>query len=775
MVRAQVRLIEDLLVNRFKKPLAFIDKEVITLDPAAGTGTYLLGVIEHALGRIEERFGAGAVAGYATNLAAGLYGFELMVGPYAVCELRVSRVLRGRGGALPEGGSHVYLTDTLESPNARPLDAPLFLKPIAEQHAKALNVKRKVPVIVCLGNPPYDRHDSAENSDKASTGGWVRWGEKGDGSDAILQDFIQPAKNAGHGIHLKNLYNLYVYFWRWALWKVFEQEAAPGPGVVSFISASSYLDGDAFSGMREHMRKVCDEIWILDLGGEGRGTRKTDNVFAIQTPVAIAVCVRTRKARTEKPAKVHYARIDGTREGKLAALDAINGFTELKWTDCPSDWQTPFRPVGTGDYFDWPLLTDLLPWQHSGAQFKRTWPICPDPKTLDRRWTALLSDSSRASLFKETRDRKIASVCNNLRDTSKKEAPINSLSSSASSPRIERYAYRSFDRQWAFADSRLGDFLRPELWRAHAEEQVYLTSLLNDRLGHGPALSACASIPDLHHFSGRGAKDIVPLYRVADASEANLTPGLLDVLGKAYGRQLTPEDFFAYVYGVLAHPAFTSRFSKELETRELRVPITKDAGLFERARSLGARLLWLHTYGERFVPEGRERGEVPPGQAKCVRGVPENAADYPESFAYNEATKTLRVGAGEFAPVAPEVFEFEVSGLKVVRSWLKYRMRDGAGKKSSPLDDIRTEQWTSQFTTELLELLWVLEQTFAIYPEQEKLLEAIVAEECFEAEELPAVPEWARKPPGAKTDHDGLFSARDLNHEERAKSLLHKP
>ena len=74
-----------------------------------------------------------------------------------------------------------------------------------------------------------------------------------------------------HGVHIKNLYNLYVYFWRWALWKVFEHDTAEGPGIVSFISASSYLDGDAFSGMREHMRGVCDEIWILDSGW--RGTR----------------------------------------------------------------------------------------------------------------------------------------------------------------------------------------------------------------------------------------------------------------------------------------------------------------------------------------------------------------------------------------------------------------------------------------------------------------------------------------------------------------------
>ena len=156
-------------------------------------------------------------------------------------------------------------------------------------------MKSKVPVIVCVGNPPYDRHEAARGDNKARTGSWVRWGDEGDDKkniSPILSNFIEPAKASGHGGDIKNLYNFYVYFWRWALWKVFEHDTVAGPGIVSFISASSYLDGDAFSGMREHMRKICDEIWIIDLGGEGRGTRQSENVFAIQTPVAIAIAIR---------------------------------------------------------------------------------------------------------------------------------------------------------------------------------------------------------------------------------------------------------------------------------------------------------------------------------------------------------------------------------------------------------------------------------------------------------------------------------------------------
>lgn len=314
-------------------------------------------------------------------------------------------------------------------------------------------------------------------------------------------------------------------------------------------------------------------------------------------------------------------------------------------------------------------------------------------------------------------------------------------------PPVLRYAYRSLDRQSIIADGRLMSRPRPDLWRAHGERQVYLASLLTKFLGTGPALTACAAIPDLDHFSGRGARDTIPFYRNADATEANILPGLLDLLGKEYGRKVTPEDFLAYAYGALAQPAFTARYAKELETRELRVPITKDAALFAKVRDAGARLLWLHTYGERFIPKGKQRGHVPRGAAKCTKPVPGDKDGYPESFDYNEATRMLHVGGGTFAPIAPEVFAFEVSGLKVVPSWLKYRMKKGAGKKSSPLDAIRPERWPGQFTTELLELLWVMEATVAGYAGQAKLLEAVLAGRCFNAGETPPVPDEARKPP----------------------------
>jgi len=769
VVLAQVRLVDDLLTNRLGKPMGFADPDVVTLDPATGTGTYLLGVIDHALARVHAEEGKGAVPGRATALAKNIFGFELMAGPFAVSELRVTRALEDWGARLPKDGTHVYLTDTLESPNTLAPALPFYLKPIAEQHAKALKVKSDVPVIVCLGNPPYDRHEAADETNKARTGHWVRWGDDGKGTGAILKDFLDPVVRAGHGVHAKWLYNLYVYFWRWALWKVFESKTAPGPGVASFISASSYLFSDAFCGMREYLRRLCDEVWIIDLGGEGRGGRKDENVFAIQTPVAIAVAVCYGKTRMDKPAKVHYARIDGTRDEKLETLDKLGKLASIRWENCPVEWPAPFLPRGRGGYFTWPIIRDLFPWQHSGSQLFRSWPIAPDSGTLQARWHVLLKNTNRSDAFRESRDRQVDKVCTPLLAAQSRAKPIASLTTREPCPEIARYAFRSFDRQYVIADSRVGDVMKPVLWEIAGDPprsaQVFITSQLWQVLGNGPALTASIFVPDFHHFKGSyGGKDAIPLYRDAAGKEANILPGLLDMLAKAYGRAVTPEDFLAYVYGVLAQPAFTERFAGELGTRELRVPITKRAALFKQVRDVGAKLLWLHTYGQRFVPKGKHKGHVPKAAAKCTKPVPADVENYREKHEYNDATQTLHVGAGEFAPVAPEVYAFEVSGLKVVQSWLGYRMKNPKGKKSSPLDRINPETWPSEFTTELLELLWVLEATLAEYPNQANLLAAVVKGPCFTADELPVVPDAARKPP-ARPSAKGLYD-RAQNEDE---------
>ena len=743
VVRAQVKLAGELLRTRFNKTLAFADNDVVILDPAVGTGTYPLAVLDHATDAVQNRLGPGAVSGKLRDLSDRLHAFEILVGPYSVAHLRLSQRLRDAG--VKDKTPKVYLTDTLESPNQMPdFRARLLQARLTEERKRALEVKKNLRVFVCLGNPPYDREEQDPRDNKHQRkGGWVRFGEGGENEEnPILEDFLEPAREAGKGIHLKNLYNDYVYFWRWALWKVLD--STEGAGIVTFITASSYLRGPGFAGMRKKMREVFDELWIIDLEGDNLGARKTENVFAIRTPVAIAIGVRDGSACPDTPAKVRKVKLTGPERAKLEALDSVESFDDLHWRECSSEWDAPFYPAGTGDYFDWPAVTDVFPWQHSGVQLKRTWPIAETRELLVNRWRVLLAQSpqSRSSLFKETGDRTVVGEYPMLLGTGHEPA-LAVLGTDAPSPEISMYAYRAFDRQYVLRDARLGDRNRPVLHRSHGDKQLYIIGLLTNILGIGPAAVATAEIPDLDHFRGSfGAKHVIPLWRDREATRPNVTSGFIEFVSGECNKLIIPEQLFVYAYGILAHPDYVRRFWDELELPPPRLPITRDGALFQRVADHGARLLYLHTFGERFAgPE--DDGSVPQGTARCTKAVPFNK--YPEGFSYDPKTQVLHVGEGEFSPVTPEVWNYSVSGLQVVKSWLDYRKLNRSGRKSSPLDDIRPEHW--DFTEELLELLWVLEETIRLQPEGAVLLEEVCASALFSAQELPSPTKEERRPP----------------------------
>lgn len=764
VVQAQVRLVSELLFQKFDAEFSFVDPKVITLDPAAGTGTYILTAIEHGLEQVSQIKGSGMRAQYASRAAENMHAFELLVGPYAVCHLRFTQQILGDGGKVPDDGVHVYLTDTLESPYEKPPELPLLYRPLGDEHIRAQKIKAETPVLVCIGNPPYDRQQISDESQEKRKGGWIRYGELGDGKIAPLRDFLKPLTEGGLGVHAKNLYNDYIYFWRWALWKVFDSTSSSG--IVSFITASSYLRGPGFAGVRKVMRETFDDLWIIDLEGDNLGARKTENVFAIQTPVAIAIGVRYDKPQPEMPATIFYTRIDGTQEEKLATLTNINGFQDLEWRECLDGWQDVFLPGGDSDYWDWPLITDLFPWQENGMQFKRTWPIGECPAVLETRWKQLLSLplTEQIKSFKETGARRINKIYPALDGTDKNLPAISKLKPDATPFQMTKYAFRSFDSHWVLRDNRLCDRPRPTLLYAHSEHQIYITSLITNVLGEGPAATATRLIPDLHHFRGSfGGKHVIPLWRDADATDSNLTSGVLEKMSRVYSQTTTAEDFFAYCYAVLASPEYTKKFWDELTIPGPRIPITKDVELFKQVVTMGRKLLWLHTYGERFVPNGQKVGRIPSGHARCKAGTPSTSADYPEEYSYSYSDQELRVGLGIFENVRPQIWEFNVSGFEVVKKWLGYRMRKRTGRSSSPLDKIRPEVW--EFDVELLDLLWVLDHTIDLLPDMKRNLDLILASKLFVEDDFPQPTDLERRNASGLPlfDFEGIYN--DVNND----------
>ena len=493
------------------------------------------------------------------------------------------------------------------------------------------------------------------------------------------------------------------------------------------------------AGLRKLLRDTFSELFIVDLGGEGRGALWEENIFDIQTPVAIGFGVKRNDYNPS--CKVKYLRIKGDSDAKLKYLNTLS-IEEIK-TEVFGKIFEPLIPRSDSQYWSWPLIIDLFPWYWSGSQVKRTWPIGPTQGVLLERWKNLTTyvPRQRGKLLRETGNRTIRTSPRPLLSSGVPLRSVFHLDREDRPEGIEQYGYRSFDRQWAIADHRVMDTPRPILWRIRSDYQLYITTLNSTKFGNGPVCTVSPYVPDLDHFSGRGAKNVIPMYRDQAAQEPNLPANLLKSLSDRLNNLVTAESLVAYVYALTGTAAFSEQFATELAemAEPVHIPLTSDLDLFKRAVRLGRTLLWRHTWGERFVPA--VNSEVPQGSARELSPV----EGYPNNFSYLPSEQLLEVGTGKFGPVRQDVWDFEVSGLRVVRSWLGYRMADRKGRKSSPLDDIRPHAWV--FTDELLRLLAILEYTIKVTPIAADLLDEIVASPLVPPADLPQPTQAEREPP----------------------------
>jgi hypothetical protein len=715
------------------------DPFVSMFDPANGTGTFLVEWLEQA----RKNAGDAGVEPALRHASA----LEISLASYAVSHLKVSldlpQELREKG-RLP-----IFLGDTLGPRRLAKLTG--MDDPVGIEGVLANEVKFDRHHNIVIGNPPYDRVEST------GTGGFVR--AAGPDGRSLFDDILDPAKKHTIFSHHASLYNLYVYFWRWAIWKTFEQNR--GPAVVSMITGSSWLSGPGFLGLRQLAREVADEIHVLDLHGDGLGAVKDENVFDIQTPVAIVTMIRRGNGDPTLPARVLYTSVKGTRVSKLSILAKLHsGDSELVGYQASENWHAPFTagPEGAG-WRESPRLIDLFPHQTPGVKFNRTWPIAPESEMLEARWRRLLSGGSvadRAQCFVTPKSgRNIMTKVAGL-------PRIVDLDNGAPVPGIARYGYRSFDRQYCIPDPRVAALERPALWLAHSDSQVYMTTLVTKQLGDGPSATVSAYVPDLHYYNGRGGKDVIPLYRDASGTP-NVDQDMLHFVEEAQratevpGRAVRGRDLFAYVYGILAGADYSARFHQELEKLGPRIPLSADSSLFDNMARHGSRLLWLQTFGERFA--GPEDGDLPM-EGLHWRVEPTRLPLDKSDISYDVEAQELRVADGFLVGVPGDVYVFEVSGMSVISKWLGYRMTKlpgKAGSSQSPLDKIRPGGWSPAWSLELVEIVAALRETLVLLPRGVELLDAIIAGPLITAKELPSPADWMRLPPSGRDD-DGILA-----------------
>ena len=342
-------------------------ENVYVLDPCCGTGAYLAEVLRRIAVNLEGK-GMGALAGARVKQAAmeRVFGFEIMPAPFVVAHLQVGLTMQELDATLAEDGTEragVFLTNALTGWEPR-TTKPLPFPELEEERDRAERVKQDTPILVILGNPPYN----------AFAGVTIE--EERDLFEAYRKTRKVQLRES------KGLIDLYIRFFRMAERRIVEKT---GQGVVCFISNYSWLDGLSFAGMRERYLEAFDAIRIDCLNGDKYKTGKVapdgspdpsifstkDDPVGIQVGTAIATLVR--KTDHKPSGQVSFRHVWG--QGKRAELlETADAEPDALYDSIEPELSLglPFVQTAVSEnWFGWPSLIDLFPVSFPGAKTNR--------------------------------------------------------------------------------------------------------------------------------------------------------------------------------------------------------------------------------------------------------------------------------------------------------------------------------------------------------------------------------------------------------------------
>jgi len=293
VVGAMVSLVDEVLRSpRFGLHTGLASPAVTIADPAAGTGTFILGILRRIAKNVAADQGDGAVPDAIHETLKRIIAFEMQLGPFAVAQLRILAEVLDLTKSPSTQALRMFVTNTLGNPDDEEGHITgLIPRSIAQSRRDANRIKRDETITVVIGNPPYKEKAKGK-------GGWVEGQTAATAKSAPLNAW-QPPAVWGVGAHAKHLRNLYVYFWRWATWKVFDPNpfqpgSGPRDGIVCFITVSGFLNGPGFQRMREYLRRTCDDIWVIDCSPEGHQPEVNTRIFqGVQQPVCIVMASRS--------------------------------------------------------------------------------------------------------------------------------------------------------------------------------------------------------------------------------------------------------------------------------------------------------------------------------------------------------------------------------------------------------------------------------------------------------------------------------------------------
>ncbi|MYB32111.1 MAG: DNA methyltransferase [Acidobacteria bacterium] len=684
------------------------------LDPATGTGTFLVEVIDLIHDTMSAKWrsqGHGERAVRARwneyvpkHLLPRLHGYELLMAPYAIAHLKIGLKLYETGYRFEsEERARVYLTNALEPPRGDEQFALDLLPALAQEAAAVNEIKQRQRFTVVIGNPPY--------LGEAGRGGeWIASLMRGvelPSKRKTLSYFEVDGKPLGEK-NPKWLNDLYVRFTRLSQHLI----ERSGTGVHGFITNHSYIDNPTFRGMRWALLSAFDHLVLVDLHGNLKkkevapdGSRD-ENVFDIEQGVAIGLFAKAfpeEEGSGVSAPRVHHSDLWGARAGKYVRL--LEG-DATAWAEVEARPEffllKPFSGDETAEYDEWASVTEIFPVRSVGIVTAR------DALTVQwskrEIWEVVrevaegAEDAVRARYrLRDVQDWKVAWAQRDLRR------------SGPSDEKVAPILYRPFDtRSTYYTGTSRGFLCRPRAdvmpHMLAGENRAICIGRAGQVIGSGEwdVVSACSSPTDFNLFR-RGGNCLFPLYLYAgvgrsgelllspwpegkDGRRPNLDPSFVERLARvsrldfvAEGRgdllaNFGPEDLLAYIYAVFHSPSYRDRYDAHLKLDFPRVPPSANVGLFRDLARAGHALLALHVLES-------PRLDHPLTNYSGPKNPEVSRVGWSDGTVWLNAAKTIareghratKPGTAGFRGVPEEVWNFRVGGYQVCHKWLKDR------------------------------------------------------------------------------------------------------
>jgi predicted helicase len=673
VVRYIVQSVDKILTERFHRSGGLADTKTLILDPAVGTGTFLYFVMTQVHDKFEGQ--AGAWDSYVdSHLLDRIFGFEVLIPPYAVAHLKLGMLLQHTGYKFADDKRlGVYLTNTLE--DAAKQSEQLIAGWIAEEANAAASVKRDLPIMVVLGNPPYSIQ-SQNMSARAKA--WVDPYRNVDG---------KPIKEKGALQFEKNIQDDYVKFTAFAQWRIDET----GYGILAYITNHSYLDSPSFRGMRQSLMKSFSELYVLDLHGSGQRSEVNPtglldtNVFDIEQGVAISIFVKLPDHKQEY-GEVRHSERWGSREYKYEWLQS-HDVSSTNWTRLHPKSDTylfiPQNEVYAAEWDKgWPLPA-AMPKYSAGIITAR------DHVVIDTSPTALIE---RAYFFIDSEDSD-GEVARHLEIPPKKHWDLARARRLVKADKtledfVKPVCYRPFDFRYIFYHpSLVWGMAFPTMKHMLAGENLGLLSARSNKSGRVDHFLVTNTLAETKCAERSTQSCLFPLYLYEDAEDtlfqstkakgqktkrqSNLSSEFvkafcshaeLDFVSDGRGdlkQTVGPEDIFAYAYALFHAPSYRFRYAEFFRNDFPRILLTRDKKLLSSLVNKGHELVQLHLLGE---------------SVQATSTFPVKGSNTIEKVRYEPSENRVWINDKQyFEGITKEVWDFYIGGYPVCDRWLKYR------------------------------------------------------------------------------------------------------